>query len=141
MNARRNMAFTKQASTWMIPMNMDGWVKSPPKKRSKQTLHGVHCKHCGLAGHSRTASRQCLKHKDQPEAAAAEAVQVEAQDPNDSEEDAARDIDDYAGEILQDTLEEHLQRHAAEDAEDSRNNNSNDDDKHSEVQELHHVLF
>jgi hypothetical protein len=57
------------------PEEYGGWVKSPPKKKSKQATDVV-CKHCGLTGHSRTSSRQCLKHKpnNKPNVAAADAV-------------------------------------------------------------------
>jgi hypothetical protein len=105
-----------------------GWYKSPKKKKSKQSTNIV-CKHCGLTGHSRTSSRQCLKHKAPPDAAAT------VEDPVDSDEDAAKDVAMYEDAVLETTLEEHLQRHAEEDADDSRNNSNCD--KNNEVQELH----
>jgi hypothetical protein len=104
------------------------WVKSPKKKRSKKDQEAVICKHCGLAGHSRTSSRQCLKHKKGTDTPVAE----DPVDPVDSEEDAAEDVEQY------ETLQAHLQRHALEDANnDLARNKSNDSDKDSEVQELH----
>jgi hypothetical protein len=85
-----------------------------------------------LTGHSRTSSRQCLKHKKPTDT---QVLVPEEQDPDDSEEDAAKDVAQY------ETLEAHLQRHAAEDAattdDGSARNNSNGNDEDSEVQELH----
>jgi hypothetical protein len=94
-----------------------------------------------LAGHSRTSSQQCLKHKASsgPAAATAAAVLQEQQqeDPVDSDADMAADLDGYEAE----TLEEHLQKHAASNADDDNDSrkNSNGNDEDSEVQ-LVHVL-
>jgi hypothetical protein len=111
-----------------------GWVKSPPEAKQKQSLDAVVCKHCGLAGHSRTSSWKCLKHKAQPEAAAAAVLPPEAQD---SEEDAASDLDREEGLTLG---VEHLQMFP-DDADTTlsarKNNNLNDDDEDSEVQQAH----
>jgi hypothetical protein len=121
---------TGLASTWRLDDPEEfGWVKPPAKKRSKQSLGAIVCKHCGLAGHSRTSSRQCLKHRPTNKPAGTADTVPEQEDPVDSEEDAANDVDQY------ETLEAHLQRHAVEDADDSRNN-SNENDKDSEVQHV-----
>jgi hypothetical protein len=124
----------KKYGVYRTGINLDdpseyGWVKSP-KKKSKQTLEGVICKHCGLAGHSRTSSRKCLKYKAPPEAAA-KVPEEQQQDPYDSEAAAAADLEDYEGE----TLEEHLRRHADDDSP-TRPKNSNDNELDSEVQQL-----
>jgi hypothetical protein len=125
----------KNFGTYRSGINMEdpngpevyAWVK-PPKKRSKQSTDVV-CKHCGMTGHSRTSSRKCLKHKAKDtEVTAASVLVASEQDPDDSEEEHAIDLENYAGE----TLEQHLQRHAADDAK-----IPNDNDIDSEVQEAH----
>jgi hypothetical protein len=87
----------KKWGTYQSGINMDdpdgpevfAWVKSPAKKRSKQASDIV-CKHCGLTGHSCTSSRQCLKHKKPTDT---QVLVPEEQDPDDSEEDAAKDVE------------------------------------------------
>jgi hypothetical protein len=104
-----------------------GWYKSPKKKKSKQSTE-IACKHCGLAGHSRTSSWQCLKHKAKPEPTAT-AVQEHTKDADDSDADAAVNLDAFEGE----TLQQHLDRF--DDGDDPQN--LNDDDRDDEVQQLH----
>jgi hypothetical protein len=100
----------KKFGVYRTGINMEdpeqyAWVKSPPRKRSKQSLQGIVCKHCGLTGHSRTSSRQCLKHKAPQVPENTGTAALPEGDPDDSKEDAAKDLDMHAAE----TLEEHLQ--------------------------------
>jgi hypothetical protein len=132
-NERKKKYGTYRTGTNMEdPEQYGWWVKSPTKKRTKGSLQDIVCRHCGLTGHSRTSSQACLKHKSKPKPTDLQQVQ---EHPNDSEEDAASDLDREEGL----TLVEHLQMFPADADADAlaRKNNSNDDDKDSEVQEVH----